>query len=147
MLSPDAFLASHCDDPQCSRGWDTGTSSDVQLGGLHRCNAECVSDVVTAVQLPERETEAVGNATLSNSTGTKQMACGLDIPPAVVQALVGADDGDNDGLAASRAISATIGWAKELILVTFLVLISACTASCCNCKKFILRIHRPPSLS
>jgi hypothetical protein len=138
--SPDTFLASHCDDPQCSRAWDTGSPSDVQLEGVHRCNAECVSDVVTAVQW-ERETVGAGNVTLSNVTGTRQMqACGLDIPPAVVQALISTDDGDTSGLAASGAISATIGWAKELILVTFLILIFACITSCCNCKSLAERI-------
>ena len=142
--SPNSFLTSHCDDPHCSRGWGgTGNSNNAPEVELYRCNAECVSDVVTAAawQL-EKETAATANATLANVTATRpRQACGLNIPPAVVQAMLGADDIDMSGLIASGAISATIVAAKEFVLVTAFVLIFACAASCCNCETLALRVH------
>ena len=136
---PDSFLASHCDDPRCSRSW----ASDVDAGELERCNAECVSEIITAAQWqPGPETVAATNASLSNDTRPRQ-ACGLDIPPAVVQAMLAADDGDKDDLAASGAISATIVAAKEFVLIAALVLLFASSASCCNCKRLTLCAYWP----
>lgn len=146
--SPNSFLTSHCDDPHCSRIWGgTAISNDEPGVELHRCNAECVSNVVTGAaqwQL-EREPAPTANATLGNVTDTRQrQACGLDIPPAVVQAMLGTDDSDMTGLISSGAISATIVAAKEFVLVTAFVLILACAASCCNCEILALRIHHLP---
>ena len=142
--SPDAFLATKCADPGCSRGWGTDTSSAAHelVGGipLRRCNAECVSDAVTnAVQWqPAIPEGATTNSSSSGGNATDNMqVCGLDLPAAVVEALLGADDSEMDDLMAS-GVSATIAAAKEMVVIGTLIIICTCGASCCNCcrKRF-----------